>query len=91
MVVYPEEFKKEARRLYPNWDRVHRLIDHGSQFIGDDLDLASRDGGIPAKLVIEVESMEDLGKLKERAQRIVDKRNLYGWYCSIMGSRYGKE
>ena len=78
MVVYPEEFKKEVRRLYPNWDRVHRLIDHGSQFIGEMLESSSRNGGIPAKLVIEVQSQEDLDKLKERAQRIVDKRNLYG-------------
>ena len=91
MVAYPEEFKKEARRLYPNWDRVHRLIDHGSQFIGDDLDLVSRNGGIPAELVIRVQSKEDLDKLKERAQRIVDKRNLYGWYLFIMGSRHGEE
>lgn len=91
MVVYPEEFKKEAKRLYPTWDRLHMMIDHGNQFIGDDLELSSRDGGIPAHLVIRVNTQEDLDKLKERAQRIVDKRNLYGWYLFIMGSRHGEE
>ena len=78
-MIYPEDFKKEVKEVYPNSSDIHQLADDGEYFLGRYLDDSSG-GGIPLDTVLTTLTLEELQKEARIEKR---KINLYRRWCEL--------
>lgn len=71
---YSKEFIDKTKKLYPNWQKLHELLDKGSPFVGNLLHEAQPSGGLSLAVILNAESLEDL---QELARNEVEKLSLY--------------
>jgi hypothetical protein len=71
---YPKEFVEKAKRIYPNWNRLHELLDNGSQFVGRMLYDSQSSGTVPLVMILNAKSLEEL---QEYARNEQEKSSLY--------------
>lgn len=71
---YPEKFISKAKRLYPNWQKLHELLDKGSPFVHSLLYEARNDGTVSFARVLNAETLEEL---QEYVKREIEKEELY--------------
>lgn len=73
---YPEKFKQQAKKLYPNWKKLHELMDKGSVFVVGLLKENQPTGSIPIVTVLNAETIEELHELAnielEKSKFLVD-------------------
>lgn len=75
---YPQNFIDKAKRVYPNWQRLHELLDKGSEFVGRLLADSRPDGGISIAQVLNAETLEELQDFARNEQA---KSELYSeWF-----------
>ena len=79
-IEYPKHFIDKAKRLYPNWQKLHELLDNGSPFIHGLLYEARPDGTISFARVLNAESLEEL---QEYARTEIEKEELYLEWLAI--------
>jgi hypothetical protein len=80
MIKYPKAFIEKAKRVYPEWNSLHNLLDSGSQFVGRMLYEAQPSGQIAIVRVLNAESLEEL---QEYARNEVAKAELYAEWTAI--------
>lgn len=71
---FPKNFVDKAKRLYPNWEKLHELLDKGSPFVHRLLYDAQPSGNISIVKVLNAESLEEL---QEYARTEIEKSELY--------------
>lgn len=71
---YPKSFVEKAKRVYPNWTKLHELLDKGSPFVDRLLYDAQPSGKISIVQVLNAESLVDL---QEYARNELEKSELY--------------
>lgn len=71
---YPKEFVDKAKRLYPNWTKLHELLDNGSPFVHRLLLEARPDHSVSFARVLNAESIEEL---QEYVRTEIEKEELY--------------
>ena len=71
---YPQEFVAKAKRLYPNWQKLHELLDKGSPFVHGLLLEARPEYNVSFTRVLNAESLEDL---QEYVRTEIEKEELY--------------
>jgi len=81
-MIYPKEFIKKCKEIYPEWLRLHDFLDGGSEVVGRYLNDASCDV-IGVDEILESESIE---QLKIKAKLIREKQNLYKEWREIYNS-----
>ena len=64
-MIYPEDFKKEVRRLYPTWTDLHEKIENGSVSIGKMLLYGGKSTEEICKEIMKVNSFEEAKALAE--------------------------
>jgi hypothetical protein len=72
--TYSKSFRDKVKQVYPDYQKIHELVDSDSYFLGRYLD----DGSAPvisAKMVVESNNFE---QLKTYATSVLMKRELYG-------------
>ena len=77
---YPKNFVDKAKRLYPNWQKLHELLDKGSPFVHSMLYEARPDGTMSFARVLNAESLEEL---QEYARTEIEKEELYQQWLII--------
>ena len=68
-MIYPKEFSDEVKKAFPDWIRLHNLLNEGSFLVGRALD-DNRETGIPLDEVINATSLDDLKIEALKAQKI---------------------
>ena len=64
-MIYPEDFKKEAKRLYPTWTDLHERIQSGSVSIGKMLLYGGNSTEEICKKIMAANSLEEAKELAE--------------------------
>jgi hypothetical protein len=77
---YPKEFVEKAKQLYPNWTKLHELLDNGSPFVHRLLYDSQPNGNISIARVLNAESLEEL---QEYAKMELEKAELYSQWLVI--------
>ena len=77
---YPKHFVDKAKRLYPNWQKLHELLDKGSPFVHSLLYEARPDGNVSLARVLNAETLEEL---QEYARTQIEKEELYLEWLNI--------
>ncbi len=78
-MFYPEDFKNRVKKVYPNWDELHRLLDSGDVVVGVYLDNTS-----PTALSLNtILTATSLKKLQEQAKIAQEKVALYHDWCTL--------
>lgn len=77
---YPKHFVDKAKRLYPNWQKLHELLDKGSPFVHSLLYEARPDGHVSLARVLNAETLEEL---QEYARAEIEKEELYLEWLTI--------
>jgi hypothetical protein len=80
---YPKEFVEKAKRLYPNWKRLHELLDKGSPFVNTLLREARPVNSISFAKVLNAKSLEEL---QEYAKLELERSELYLEWDTIYGN-----
>lgn len=75
---YSFDFKKRCKDLYPEYNRLHELLDTGSLFVRDYLQDAC--GMINEDEILSAISLQDL---KEKALIIKKKKGLYKEWLNL--------
>jgi len=73
MVCYSQDFIDRCKAEYPDWTRLHELLDAGVPFAGRYLDDAQYETIDPAALLND----SNLPVLQKKAKRIIRRRALY--------------
>ena len=84
---YPKNFVDRAKRIYPNWAKLHELLDKGSPFVGTLLRDAQPSGSISIVRVLNAETLEEL---QEYAKSELEKTELYAQW-TVLVEQYQKE
>ena len=71
---YPKSFVDKAKRLYPNWKKLHELLDNGSPFVHGLLLEARPEHNVTFARVLNAESLEEL---QEYVRTEIEKEELY--------------
>ena len=71
---YPKSFVDKAKRLYPNWQKLHELLDNGSPFVHSLLRDARPEYNVSFARVLNAESLEDL---HEYVRMEIEKEELW--------------
>ena len=79
-IEYPKHFVDKAKRLYPNWQKLHELLDKGSPFVHSLLYEARPDSNISFARVLNAESLEEL---QEYVRTEIEKEELYLEWLTI--------
>ena len=77
---YPKHFVDKAKRLYPNWEKLHDLLDSGSPFVHSLLYEARPDHTVSFARVLNAESLEEL---QEYVKTEIEKEELYLEWLTI--------
>lgn len=69
---YPEDFKARCKIAYPDFQRLHELLDAGSELVGRILD-ESATGSLPVDTVLRATSLTELQALAalEKERRVL--------------------
>jgi hypothetical protein len=78
-MIYPKEFIEKCKKLYPDWTKLHWMLDEGNTFVGRYLDDSSSTS-IHINTVLFANSLDEL---KLKAQDMKEKLNLYKEWCEI--------
>lgn len=70
---YSEDFKARVKKVYPDWERLHELLDQNNPIVGRYL-YDSAKGYIESHAVLAATS---LAELQELARKEEEKLNLY--------------
>jgi len=76
---YPDEFKAEARRVYPTWTELHQKIEAGSSIVGRYLDDSC--GSLSPHKILACFTIEEAHAL---AQTYLDRHDLYNQWIDLM-------
>ena len=68
-MIYPKEFSDEVRKAFPNWLKLHKMLDEGNPLVGRALD-DFRETGISLNEIINATSLEHLKIKAIKAQKI---------------------
>ena len=64
-MFYPKKFKERVKKVYPNWEELHRALDRGDPLVGDYL-YSHFCFGIPCNVILAATSLEALqSKVRE--------------------------
>jgi len=74
--MYSEKLIKEVKECYPNYEKIHQLVDEGSVWLGEYL--SGTYGGIPLDTVLTALTLEELQNLARLEKR---KINCYKMWC----------
>jgi hypothetical protein len=78
-MFYPDSFKSECRRLYPDWQELHKMVEDGNVFAGRLLDDAA-EGSVSLDTILHAMS---LSELQELAQLEKEKVVLYDRWMGL--------
>ncbi len=79
-MFYPEAFKNRVKKVYPNWDELHRRLDSGDEFVGRYLDDSSHSSSISIATILAATSLEEL---QEKAKVAQAKKELYNEWSKL--------
>jgi hypothetical protein len=82
---YPVEFKNKAKRLYPTWNDLHKMLDAGQTFAGRYLDDASS-STMSLNDILSAKSLDDL---QNKARIEMEKNKLYIEWCELYHQQFG--
>ena len=78
MIIYNEEFKQKCKKLYPDYEMLHRKVEENQTIVGRYLE--DNFGSITWRDVLASDNLEEL---KDKAKLIKAKRELYEEWCEI--------
>ena len=83
-MFYPKKFKERVKKVYPNWEELHRALDRGDPLVGDYL-YSHFCFGIPCNVILAATSLEALqSKVREQEE----KNNLYKDWVELRNEWY---
>jgi hypothetical protein len=77
---YPKEFIEKAKRIYPNWTKLHELLDKGSPFVHTLLYESRPDKSVSFDRVLNAKSLEEL---QQHVREEQEKASLYLEWTSV--------
>ena len=82
---YPQDFIEKAKKVYPNFPKLHEMIENGNEFAGRYLD-DSCTGNIPAQHIMEMIEKGAIDELKVEAENEVARVQLYNEWRILSNS-----
>ena len=73
---YPKKFKDRCKKIYPDWDDLHDMLNREQTLAGRYLCDSSL-SNIPIKAVLNFVRNKDMNGLKEMCDRELEKLELY--------------